>query len=156
MVQFFILPALNLVESLVDTFRDGVTPVSGSIVYCDLAFGYAEHSGIYLVNGRIAHLNGQDLIESVDQEEFLDGITGVSILVSSRDTNAVGNKFVADRARAMLGQRRSYNLILDNCHQFAAGCLTGDFNNANNFLWMLKHEASNKLRVNTWREWRQD
>lgn len=156
MVQFFILPALNLVESLVDTFRDGVTPVPGSVVYCDLAFGYAEHSGIYLGNGRIAHLNGKGLIESVDQEAFLDGTTGVSILVSSRDTNAVGNKLVADRARAMLGQRRSYNFILDNCHQFAAGCLTGDFNNANNFLWMLKHEAGTKLRANTWREWRQD
>lgn len=155
MVQWlFGIPVCNIVESVVDGCRDAVQPIPGSVLYCDLTFGFTEHSGIYLGNGRIAHLNGKGLIESVDQEEFLDGTTGLSILVSSRDTKAVGSQQVANRARAMLGQRRSYHFILDNCHQFTAGCLTGDFNNKNNFLWMLKDEASATLRANTWREWR--
>ncbi|EJI84595.1 hypothetical protein AEST_25280 [Alishewanella aestuarii B11] len=150
------VPVYNLVESLVDACRDAVQPIPGSVLYCDLTFGFSEHSGIYLGNGRIAHLNGKGLIESVDQEEFLDGTTGVSILVSSRDTKAVGSQQVADRARAMLGKRRSYNLILNNCHQFTAGCLSGNFDNNKNFMWLLKNETSAKLRANTWREWRQD
>ncbi len=157
MVQWVLsIPVYNLVESLVDGCRDAVQPIPGSVVYCDLTFGFTEHSGIYLGNGRIAHLNGKGLIESVDKEAFLDGTTGVSILVSSRNSKPVGSQQVANRARAMLGKRRSYNMIFDNCHQFTAGCLTGDFNNGNNFFWMLKDQVSAKLGANTWREWRQD
>ena len=33
-----------------------VKPVPGSVVYCDLGFGFIEHSGIYIGNGRIVAL----------------------------------------------------------------------------------------------------
>ena len=155
MLNYLIAPPVyNLVESFVDGFRDAVKPVTGSVLYCDLVFGYAEHTGIYLGAGRIAHLNGQGIIEAVDRETFLEGTTGVSILVSSKDKQAVGSPIVADRAKYMLGRRRKYNFLLDNCHQFAAGCLTGNFNNTQNFLWMVKDEAERRLSSNTWREWR--
>ncbi|MNE00608.1 hypothetical protein D3C80_930220 [compost metagenome] len=53
----------------------------------------------------------------------------------------------------MVGQTRSYNFLLDNCHQFTSGCLTGDFENSSNFLWMMKDEAKKTLSVNNWRFW---
>ncbi|KKO47674.1 hypothetical protein VT06_15790 [Arsukibacterium sp. MJ3] len=141
-------------ESLVDACRDAVQPLPGSVVYCDLAFGFAEHTGIYLGGGRIAHLNGNGIIESVDQHDFVKGTPSIRIVVSARNTSAVGCGKVAERARTMLGSRRRYNFILNNCHQFTAGCLTGDVENANSFLWMVKFEAEKKLRADSWRAWR--
>ncbi|MCY3701857.1 MAG: lecithin retinol acyltransferase family protein [Rhodospirillales bacterium] len=77
----------------------------------------------------------------------------MSIYVSCYDERSVGNSRAARRALSMIGRRRNYNLLLDNCHQFVAGCLTGDFENSDNFLWMLKDTASNVLGSNTWRIW---
>ena len=57
---------LGLVESFIDNeIRDTVYPVMGSVVYCDLAFGHAEHSGIYIGNDQIVHLDGSGDIEIV-------------------------------------------------------------------------------------------
>ena len=53
----------------------------------------------------------------------------------------------------MIGAKRSYSWLLDNCHQFCAGCFTGDFDNSNNFLWMLKDCAKKHLRADNWRHW---
>lgn len=49
-------PIINIGESLIDTFRDPVKPKLGSVLYCDLAFGYMEHSGIYIGRNKIVHL----------------------------------------------------------------------------------------------------
>lgn len=56
----------------------------------------------------------------------------------------------------MVGKKRNYNLLLDNCHQFASGCITGDFENNDNFLFMLKHTAKEHLNLDTWRVWDRD
>ena len=53
----------------------------------------------------------------------------------------------------MVGKSRDYNFIMDNCHQFTSGCLTGDFENADNFLWMLKDTAGEVLGADNWRLW---
>lgn len=145
-------PAWNLVESFIDNVcRDQVVAVPGCVVYCDLAFGYAEHSGIYVGNRGIVQLSGNGCIEAVNPPEFLSGTTGISIYASCRGAAARGDAKVAARARSMVGGRRSYNFLMDNCHQFSAGCLTGDFDNADNFLWMLKDTAADVLAVDTWR-----
>ncbi|MEJ2676599.1 MAG: hypothetical protein P8011_15675 [Acidihalobacter sp.] len=77
----------------------------------------------------------------------------MNILVSCRGASAVGSKKTADRAKSAVGKVRDYNFVLDNCHQFSAGCLTGDFDNSCNFLWMLKDETKNELGSDTWRHW---
>jgi hypothetical protein len=46
-----------------------------------------------------------------------------------------------------------YNLILDNCHQFTSGCLSGNFENAHNFFWMVRDETFKVLGANGWRVW---
>jgi uncharacterized protein YycO len=153
MLQWLAMPIYNALESIVDECRDQVQPAVGSVLYCDLAFGYMDHSGIYIGNGQIVHLAGNGNIEVVTPKQFISGGTACSIYVSCSGTSAVGSKIVGQRAREMVGQARSYNFIMDNCHQFAAGCLTGDFDNSSNFLWMLKDQSKRTLGSDTWRYW---
>ncbi|SEB14537.1 hypothetical protein SAMN05660964_03810 [Thiothrix caldifontis] len=147
------LPISNMIEGIIDTCRDRVSPIIGSVLYCDLAFGYMEHSGIYVGNNKIVHLSGSGKIEIVNPKQFVDGGSGCGIYVSCYDNKAVGSNEVARVAESMVGRKRNYNFILDNCHQFSAGCLTGNFENPCNFLWMLKKETAETIGSNTWRFW---
>ncbi len=151
--RLLIMPAYNALESIVDNCRDQVKPQVGSVVYCDLAFGFMDHSGIYIGNNRIVHLSGKGKIEVISPKKFIDGGTACSIYVSCKETSSVGSEKVAKRAISALGEYRDYNFILDNCHQFTAGCLNGDFDNSCNFLWMLKDESKSKIKSNSWRLW---
>jgi len=153
MIQLLATPLYNVLEGIYDACRDSVTPVPGSVVYCDLACGYMEHSGIYVGNNRIAHLNGQGHIELVTPEEFIAGTSAINIYVSCHDSVAAGYHSVAQRAKLLIGHQREYNFIMDNCHQFTSGCLSGEYNNNDNFLFMLKQQASNKIGANSWRFW---
>ena len=157
MVSIF-LAAKGLVDSFVDNVViDTVRPIKGSILYCDLHFGLGEHSGVYIGDNQIVHLDGSGEIEIVDPDEFLDRLDGansaISIYVSCNDKSAVGSNAVARRAKKMVGNYRDYNVILDNCHQFSSGCITGDFENTDNFLWALKRTARAELGANNWRVW---
>ena len=153
------IAARNLLEGIIDNdFRDNVsTPAIGSVVYCDLAFGTGDHSGIYIGKNRIVHLNGDGIIEVVSPKKFMKRLGGwnsaVSIYVSCDGTDPVGSKKIANRAKSMVGSTREYNFILDNCHQFTTGCINEDFDNSCNFLWMLKTEAEEHIGANTWRVW---
>jgi len=64
-------PIINTMESIVDnTFRDKVKESKiKSVVYCDLFFGFAEYSGIYVGNNEIVHLNGKGKIEIVNPKQ---------------------------------------------------------------------------------------
>ncbi|MDO4591910.1 MAG: lecithin retinol acyltransferase family protein, partial [Comamonadaceae bacterium] len=99
--------------------------------------------------------NGQ--IELVNAEIFMNRLGGfnsaISIYVSCRDGKSVGSKVVAERAKKMIGKKREYNLLLYNCHQFSSGCLTGRFDNPDNFLTFLKTTAGKTLNANEWRVW---
>ena len=147
----------NVVSVISNIFKDKdkVVPVPGSIVYCDLLA--VEHSGVYIGNNKIVHLDGSGKIECVSPDEFLNRLDGfntaISIYVSSRGKKAVGNQKISNRAKNMIGNKRNYNFILDNCHQFTAGCITGDFENSNNLLLLLKYTVEKKLGVDTWRVW---
>lgn len=154
----FKLPAESLVESIVDNLiLDKVTPIVGSIVYCDLAAGQAEHSGIYIGNNRIVHLNGDGLVESVTPKQFMDRLEGwntaISIYVASHNGKAVGKVEIAERAKEYIGRKRDYSLIFDNCHQFTNGCLSGNFDNSCNFFSFLKDEVRDILGGDEWRVW---
>lgn len=48
----------------------------------------------------------------------------------------------AKRAECMVGNYRDYNLLIDNCHQFTSGCITGNFENSDNFTLFLKQRIS--------------
>lgn len=131
-------------------------PAVGSVLYCDLLFGLAEHSGVYMGNGEIMHLNKHGIIELVTPQSFIQNTTAMSIYTSCQGHMPAGSHQVADNAafynRSI--QRRKYNVLLDNCHQFSAACLSGDPDNSVNFLWMLKDAARDRLNADTWRVWK--
>ncbi len=156
-------PFIGFAESSAEFFIDNIirdkicSPAIGSIVYCELHFGAAEHSGVYIGNDSIIHLDGSGIIEVVSSEKFLNRLGGfnnaLSIYVSCRNGIAVGSPGVAQRAVWELGTSRNYNIILDNCHQFTAGCLSGNFENSCNFLIFLKSETKTIINADEWRVW---
>ncbi len=149
-----VMPIANLIESVVDEIRDSVSePEIGSVVYCDLTFGYSEHTGIYIGNNQIVNLSGEGNIEIVSPKEFIADTTAMNILVSCRGTEAIGSKQVASRAEDMVNITRDYSFLMDNCHQFTSGCLNGDFEESHNFLWMVKDESAKILGSDNWRHW---
>lgn len=158
-----IKPAVNLGKSLVDNvIKKKVTPVPGCIVHCDLAFGNAEHSGVYAY-GEIIEVDGSGKIQAVSPDQFINKSvvrTAISIYIAcDKDGDVLSNPSIAARAEKMQHKKRNYNLILDNCHQFTSGCITGDFENADNFFWML--EGTIKERLNDgksiqWLVWDRD
>src|SRR5690606_3610043 len=144
-------PVGSTLETFVDIFRDPVTPIRGSILYTDLAFGFAEHSGIYIGNNRIIELNKHGDIAEVSPEEFISGGTGLNIYVSCKGEQAVGSEIAACNAEFYLGGRRNYSFLMDNCHQFVASCFTANTDNACNFLTLLKKTGEDYLGADTWR-----
>jgi hypothetical protein len=131
-------------------------PAFGSVVYCQL--GPVEHSGIYVGNDRIIQLNGRGKIEQVNLRGFTSHFTTVDTAVwfpcNDQSGQALGISEAGYRALEMVGGRRDYNIIMDNCHQFSSGCITGDFENADNFLWTLKHTFEEKFNCNVfWKHW---
>lgn len=132
-------------------------PARGSVLYSAILTSVAEHSGIYIGDGQIVHLNGDGNIEAVSAMTFLNRLggfaTGISLFASCDQNGPVGCNDVAERAISMIGETRNYGLLTDNCHQFSAGCLTGDFENSSNFLWMLKDQASTTLSATHWASW---
>lgn len=147
----------NVSESFIDNvIRDKVTPVPGSVVYCELAFA-VEHSGIYIGDDQIVHLDGSGEIEVVTPQQFLDHLDGwnnaISIYVSCNDCDHVGSEEVADRARAMIGMKKEYSVATENCHMFTTECLTGVSSVSDNTFISLKKTTRDILNNNTWRVW---
>lgn len=154
------LIGVNFLKSFIDnTLRTRITePQKGSVIYCDMFFGRAEHSGIFIDENNIVELDGSGEIQLVSPKQFITSKnllqgTAMSIYVSCNNKKSVGSELVAQRALAMVGQRRNYNFLLDNCHQFCCGCLTGEFNNNNKFLWQLKKIAKQEIQAKEWRIW---
>lgn len=146
-------PAGHVIDNY---FREKVHPVMGCVVYCDLG-AIAEHSGVYVGGDSIVHLDGSGSIEIVTREKFISRLGGInpamSIYVSCSDDSSIGDIATAERALAMVGGGRNYNVIIDNCHQFTSGCITGNFENSDNFWWMLKRTTQKHYESNSWRVW---
>ncbi|WP_410499520.1 lecithin retinol acyltransferase family protein [Chitinibacter sp. S2-10] len=148
----------GMIDGVIDSLLGGNIdkPKKGCVVYCDLA-GLEMHSGIYVGKKRIAHLNGDGRIETVSAKEFLARLGGfnpaLTIYTSCRNGQPKGSYDAYERAMSMVGKKRNYNLLFDNCHQFTAGCLTGDFKNACNLFALLKLEVSSSLGATEWLAW---
>ncbi|MDF2568843.1 MAG: hypothetical protein K0R55_447 [Sporomusa sp.] len=141
-------------------------PENGAIIYCKL--GPVEHSGVYIGNKEVIQLNSKGIIEKVSLERFTDSLLTLNpiIWVPMNDAddkhiynyayNSIGSIEAAHRARKMINKQRDYNLIMDNCHQFSAGCLIDNFENANNFLVFLKDEVQKHMNDGKpvkWHRW---
>lgn len=137
--------------------KDTVKPKVGSVVHCGLAMNQIEHSSIYVGYNKIAHLDGSGKIELVSPRVFLNRLDSLdfamNIYVSCRDGKAVASQIAAKRAQAKVGETIEYGLISNNCHMFTSGCLTGDFNNKDNFFSCLEETVEKELNMNEWRVW---
>ncbi len=110
-----------------DCFRDKVTPVAGSVVYCDL-WVLVEHSGIYTGDGKISNIVvtgfADSQVQHSDARDFTSKSTlGRKIYVSCDKDGAVGHNAVAAGALGHLGERSFYGLVMKNCHEFSEKCV---------------------------------
>lgn len=118
------------IEKTVDAFLiHSQVPEIGSVLYCNLVLAL-EHTGIYVGDGKVVHLKGNGIIEIVSFREFIKRLEGRNFSYSifcATDINgkSIGSRDVAKRALEMVGEKRKYNLIFDNCHCFTTYCLTG-------------------------------
>ena len=157
------------------TFREKVTPVPGSALYCDLWLA-VEHSGIYVGNGQISNIVVDGMAESSvclsDAYDFTTkSVLGRKIYVSCDSHGAVGHDAVANRAASHVGERSFYGLVIKNCHQFSTKCVNhvGTAAQTSSLLgrvldsftdetWeptmaILKKAAHQKLGATKWRLW---
>ena len=142
-----------------NVFGDKIVPATGSIVYCRLT-PVAEHSGVYVGDGKIVHRDGAGYLEVVSPQKFIARLNGknnaVSIYVSCCGKDAAGSKEVAERALAAVRAPRhgGYSLLFKNCHQFCKYCLTGGEQKTRDFSFMsLEHTLKKVYKFNKWREW---
>lgn len=150
-------PVGKFVDSFVDNvLREKVSRLRvGSVLWCDVHA--VEHSGIYIGNKLIAHLNGDGRIEAVSPYEFMNRLggfnTAMSVYVACSGGKAVGSKTVAENARGLLGWNRDYKFYWDNCHRFTAYCLTGDYSQKTITFMQLQDLTWDVLNANCWRVW---
>ncbi|TXK84300.1 lecithin retinol acyltransferase family protein [Paenibacillus sp. N3.4] len=151
---------ISIVESIRNhtMTRENLEPSYGSVIYTELGFGTMEHSGIYMSDGEVIDLSGNGHIRRVSLKEFTGHITTFNheIYVPCYPDwdGTISTSMAGYRASEKVGESRNYKLVMDNCHQFCAGCVTGDFENASNFLWMLKDvvQQEHGERV-LWKKW---
>ena len=102
---------LNFVDSFIDNCILSCVdePAYGGIVQCELLFGLAAHSGIYVGNGNIVHLDGDGIVIRSQASEFLDRLDGwnsaISVYTDCMDLTPQGCTQAAERAKAAVGQR---------------------------------------------------
>lgn len=139
--------------------------VEGCVVCHSMIGEQFEHSGIYIGEYKIVSLsskgkiiNSHAQIVEESTRKFIEGPLNSNrlIWVSCRGESPVGDQKVAARARKIVGERRNYNVLRDNCHQFTSGCLTGDFENADKRFTSLKSTVADTLGADNWRIWARD
>ena len=74
---------------LIDLIDDRPALKPGAVVWRDLLIGSAEHSGIYIGDGKIVELSGDGVIREVTKSQFLNGVvlgyrTGINTFISSK------------------------------------------------------------------------
>ena len=114
-------------------------PPPGTPLLVDL-FGIVEHSGIYLGNGTVAELYGDDLMREVSLCEFLTGSpcgarsvrTGAHVFAACDKSSGdvLWSRVAMDNAKAFIRRIRTvkYKLLRNNCHLFSISCISGKFN----------------------------
>ena len=87
--------------------------------------------------------------EELSPDSFLNSslarTPGSIRIACDKDGKVLYNREIAERAKNMIGNSREYNLILDNCHQFTCGCITGEYEGPNKSFGMVEKLINEKL-----------
>lgn len=138
-------------KSIIDNvFRKQVKPKFGSVVFCTLLPPLAEHSGIYVGNDEIVHLNRFGKIEKVSYKQFIQNTPAISIYISCKNGISVGSESVGNKALKQVGKYRKYNVLTQNCHKFSSECLTNNSGNKDLTLSQLKRTARLHIGAEEW------
>lgn len=154
--------AMDLTPMFRSTFQimttDKVTPLRGCVLSCHLGL-LVDHSGVYIGDDRIVHMDGDKGIEVVSPCEFVGRLNGVNpafaIWCACRNGRPVGGEKIAKRAELAMGESywRDYSLLTRNCHMLTQYCVSGkrdngifDFKFSN-----LEDVIRDKMDVNSWR-----
>lgn len=126
-----------------------IEPAIGSLVYCQLST--AEHSGIYIGEGKIIELTGKGYVNLVTPKGFTNNLFStdkdIFIPVNRQTRKPMGNISIATRAKLNTWRKRDYNVLKDNCHQFSVGCMTDNFENDCNYLVNAKQEYAKNIGI---------
>lgn len=74
-------------------------------------------------------------------------------IACDKDGNVLYDERIAKRAKQMIGRQRDCHFLLDNCHQFISGCITGKFQNSDNYFWMVCYTIKMELNNGNSIEW---
>ncbi len=147
---------IEIIGKVVSKIIFNIKPEVGSVVYCEL-LRYGEHTGIYVGNNKIIHLDGSGKIERVSPKQFVSRLNGYNptstIYVSCNNFEAVGSNIVAQKAILQLNTQRKYNLLFNNCHRFTASCLIDNFESVGNSFSALEIIIKIKLGSTGWKVW---
>ena len=130
----------------------------GTPVYCNLAGGLAEHSGI-CIGRKIVHLDGSGNVICTSPKTFIERKSGSNFAfniyyAAKRENSPLGNAEIARRAQARVGKHQTYSVWTDNCHGFTLGCITGNFDQHHNYrLGEIANAISEYYGTDDW-EWR--
>lgn len=149
-------PMFRSVFQIITT--DKVTPKRGCVLSCHLGL-LVDHSGVYIGNDQIVHMDGDNGIEIVSPSEFVGRLNGVNpafaIWCACRNGRPVGIENVAIRAEQALCENywRHYNLLTRNCHMLTQYCVTGQRDNGIlDFKFRnLENVIRDNMDVNSWR-----
>lgn len=84
----------------------------------------------------------------------MEGSNAISIYVAcNKQLQPLGGTEIAGRAKEMAGTNRQYNFIMNNCHQFTTGCITGNFENSSNFFMFVEDAVKRQLNNGKEIEW---
>lgn len=147
----------SAINYIYDNFvRKKVAIVPGAIVCCKLRFDF-EHTGVYVGENKIVELAANGYIEKLSPLDFIYKSLyreGFVIYTACDDKgNCLHRPAIAERALSMIGKKRNYHPLHDNCHQFTAGCITGKFENKNNFFSHLEKIVTDKLNKEREIQW---
>lgn len=117
-------------------------PSTGSVIYISSYGGLAEISGICIDDRTIATIS-KDGLQQLSLKEFskLHPTALPSELFIPYEPGSSHPLFfpeAVERAQALLDGKNSYRAMLMNSHQFCSGCITGNYDNQDNNLVLLK------------------
>jgi hypothetical protein len=107
----------------------------GGFVYCRL-YGF-EHSGISTHNNQIIELERDGIVKKSTCDEFLRGTGSAKILIAGSGNRIILDPVVAELAEDFVLQKRGYNLLFQNCHNFVATAITQDLKSRISYFFEL-------------------
>ena len=144
---FYISYLRNKYKEQDSQFRHLFYPKKGSIVRVELVGNLADHSGIYIGNGKIIEImedNNKGCVQITDLYDFVYSSsmrTGISIYVAvdKLSKDVIYDEHLVENAKKYLGKKNEYRLLKNNCHSFVYKCIINENFDKITSTWKFEH-----------------